>query len=95
MTISDGEPAATSGVGQGRCPGPGDHSLTAVGAPSTGAAILAGLGIGMLDTAEDGLAVVLELARPVQPDSAVTAEYSGLRKHWATVRGSDFPTFAG
>jgi hypothetical protein len=49
----------------------------------------------MLDTAEDGLAVVLELARPVQPDSAVTAEYSGLRKHWATVRGSDFPTFAG
>lgn len=96
MTISDGE-ARSHEWNRIKADVLGEEITPSlrVEAPAIGAAILAGLGANLFTTVEDGLAVVLELGRPVQPNPAAFEEYGGLRKQWETVRGSVFPAFAG
>src|SRR5262249_43364275 len=65
-----------------------------VEAPAIGAAILAGLATGLFDSAATALAVVLELAPPVRPRLAESAQYVSMRDRWETIRGRVFPTLA-
>ncbi|WP_377644954.1 xylulokinase [Oryzobacter terrae] len=95
MTISDGEARShlwnqikADVMGQ-----PVTPSLR-VEAPAIGAAILAGLGTGLFTTLHDALAVVLELAPPVEPDPVTTTAYTELRGQWEAVRDTVYPAFA-
>ena len=62
-------------------------------APAIGAAILAGFSTGAFGSVQDALDVVPELAPPVRPDPAATADYAALRLEWETIRGQVFPVF--
>jgi xylulokinase len=95
MTISDGE-ARSRQWNQIKADVLGERLTPSlrVEAPALGAAILAGLGIGVFATVEEGLAVVLELAHPVHPDPDAHAEYTALRKHWESVRNKIYPSLS-
>ena len=92
LTISDGE-ARNQLWNQIKADVTGRTITPAVRAeaPSIGAAILAGLGAGLFGSVADALAVVLELAPPLRPDPAATAQYAALRTQWERVRGQVFP----
>lgn len=92
LTISDGE-ARNRLWNQIKADVTGQTITPAVRAeaPSIGAAILAGLGTGLFGSVAGALAAVLELAPPVRPDPAATAQYTALRSHWERVRGQVFP----
>lgn len=95
MTISDGEARShewneikAAVLGQPLVP------ALRVEAPAIGAAILGGMGVGMFATVEEGLAVVLELAPPVEPDPMLQAAYVQLRAQWESVREKMFGIYA-
>ena len=92
MTISDGE--ARSHLWNQIKADVMNQAITPslrVEAPSIGAAILAGLGIGLFGAVHDALAVVLELAPVVTPDPLTASTYAELRGQWETVRATVFP----
>ncbi len=92
LTISDGE-ARNRLWNQIKADVTGQTITPAVRveAPSIGAAILAGLGAGLFGSVAEALAVAGELAPPVRPDPAATAQYAALRAHWEQVRDQVFP----
>lgn len=95
MTVSDGE-ARSRLWNQIKADVMGESIVPSlrVEAPSIGAAILAGQATGHFASVQDALAVVLELAPAVVPDSATSLTYAGLRHHWEDRRSVVFPSFA-
>jgi xylulokinase len=95
MTISDGE-ARSHQWNQIKADVLGQEIIRSlrVEAPAIGAAILAGIGAGIFDTVEDGLAVTLELASAVIPDPAAHKEYDALRQDWESIRARIYPNLA-
>lgn len=95
MTITDGE-ARSHSWNQIKADVMG-HAITPslrAEAPAIGAAILAGMGVGLYDNVEQALSMVLELAPTVEPDPTATADYAELRHRWEAVRSTVLPAFA-
>jgi xylulokinase len=92
LTISDGE-ARSEVWNQIKADVLGHPIIPAlrVEAPSIGAAVLAGVGIGAFDSVADGVAAAVETAPAVVPDDARHTTYEGLRQQWETVRDHVYP----
>jgi xylulokinase len=95
MTISDGE-ARSDLWNQIKADVLGQPLVPAlrVEAPSIGAAILAGAATGQFASIAEGVAAVVEVAAPVEPDAARHATYTEERARWEQVRDQVYPTLA-